>query len=427
MKLRKYQSEIVDYIESSIAFGSTRVIAEAPTGSGKSLMISELCKRFSADKVLILVNVSKLVMQISEHLDEVGVDHSILKSGMEDKFDEEKRVQIVMEQTYHSRKKKLVLNGSILIRDEHHIGYSGDRFSSLVREMDPRAIIGFSATPYDNYGVKIPGYELASFTSVKDLTEHHYLMPADTIVPKSGQFIDLQSIKTSADYSESELDNLLNNNEYNSSVVEAYKEHIGFKKTIVFVSGIEHAKDLAAEFSANGIQCEALHSKLSAKEQKQYMDEFRGVGLGEIDVLVTVSMLTTGFDMPSCNCVINCRPTKVRSLYEQMIGRVLRLDGDPLSRATIIDMCRGTTTHGLYDEKYEPKPTKEEAKLEAKRLRQPIIDYMLRDKPYIEVTSERCEDALEDVLIDKSGTYLKDNTNTSHSLIIIQTSKQKEI
>jgi len=406
MKLRKYQQEIIDYIEASVAFGSTKIIVEAPTGSGKSLLISELCKSYPDDKIVILVNVSKLIGQISEHLSVVGVEHSILKSGMEDDFDETKRVQLVMEQTYHARKKKVKLSADIIIRDEHHIGYAGDRFTQLHKELAPRVTIGFSATPYDSFGVAIPGYEIASFVSIKSLTKQGYLMPAHTFIPRFGQNIDLASIKTSADYSESELDNLLNNPEYNQGVVSLYKEYQGGEKAIVFVSGIEHAEELAKEFKKNGVACEALHSKLTAKEQQSYMDRFKNVTFDSIDVLVSVSMLTTGFDMPDCNAVFNCRPTKVRSLYVQMIGRVLRTNGDYEEEASIYDCCRATTDHGLYDSEFVIEKDRHAAKKTAKAQRLDIIDYMLNvcvfdvvpvNDKYIEMAYEeqRTDDSVE--------------------------------
>jgi len=376
MKLRKYQSEAVEYVEASAAFGSTKIIIDAPTGSGKSLMISELCKRFSHERINILVNVSKLVGQISKHLTEVGVDHSILKSGMEDDYDESKRVQIFMEQTYDKRKDKISAKAGIIIRDEHHIGFTGTRFNSIVSAVRPKLIVGFSATPYDSYGVALPGYELATFADIKKLTKDGYLMDAQTFVPRFGQQINLSKIGKSSDYSESELDDLLNNDEYNSSVADEYVGWFG-RKAILFVSGTQHAEDMTKMFQDKGIKAMKLHSKMTKVEQATAMDSFQGRAVFTTDVLITVSMLTTGFDMPECSMVINCRPTKVRSLYVQMIGRVLRPHwGDPLMEAVILDCCRATTEHGLYDEPFTIHKDRVSAKTERKRRSEPIIDYI---------------------------------------------------
>jgi len=202
-------------------------------------------------------------------------------------------------------------------------------------------------------------------------------MPAQTMITKVGQYIDLTGIGKSGDYSESELDEVLNNPEYNKGVVSAYISHSEGKKAIVFVSGVEHADDLAEEFRKKGVACQTLHSKTTAKMNEMHMREFRHepLSVDRVDVLVTVSMLTTGFDMPACNMIINSRPTKIRSLYTQMIGRVLRPDGSSKT-ALILDCCQSTMTHGLYDEEFNISDSKPTAKVERKRVAEPVVSYL---------------------------------------------------
>ena len=429
MKLRRYQSEAVEYVEASVAFGSKKIIIDAPTGSGKSLMISELCKRFKDENIIILVNVSKLIGQISDHLTIVGIDHSILKSGMEDKYDEGKRVQIFMEQTYDARKDKISVDAGIIIRDEHHIGFTGTRFNSLVSAVRPKLIVGFSATPYDQHGVALPGYETASFTDIKKLTADGHLMGAQTFIPRFAQKINLSKIGKSSDYSESELDDLLNNDEYNKSVALAYQGWYG-KKAILFVSGVQHAEDMNAMFIKEGIKSKVLHSKMSKVDQASTMASFRGRAIFPTDVLITVSMLTTGFDMPECSMVINCRPTKVRSLYVQMIGRVLRPNDDPLATAVILDCCRVTTEHGLYDEPFTIHKDKLEAKTERKRASEPIIDYIsAKHDKQITITKGLLNKEFKSVKRDMSqiGTMWRfENADRARELLI-ETSRLYEL
>jgi len=144
-------------------------------------------------------------------------------------------------------------------------------------------------------------------------------------------------------------------------------------KAIGFVSGIEHAEDLAKKFREEGIVAYGYHSKNNSEYNLELMHGFEH---GEIDVLISVSSLTTGFDMPDCNMILNMRPTKVRSLYIQMNGRVLRPDGDPLARAIIIDCAQGVNLHGLYDEPFDIYKTKSEASEERKRRSEPIVSYI---------------------------------------------------
>jgi len=376
MKLRPYQQEIVDYCEGALAFGSTRIAIDAQTGAGKSVIIAELCRIRSSDKIVISVNISKLVMQLSSHLDAMGIKHSILKSGMDERYDENERVQIWMDQTFDKRAAKINFKADLVIKDELHIGVSGERFKKLIAKVQPSAIVGTSATPYDGFGVALKDYELCSFTDIKSLTDSGFLMPADTIICKAGQSIDLDAIKTSGDYSDSELDDLLGNDEYRQSVVEAYMEHASGKKAIVFVSGISQCDELARVFSENGVSVGSVHSKQTAKSNELMMDAFEGKSMDDISVLVSMGKLTTGWDFPDCNVIINCRPTKIRSLYTQMIGRVLRTTKESSDRALILDMCRSTTDHGLYNEPFIVYATKKEAKEETYRCRENVIDYM---------------------------------------------------
>lgn len=375
MRLRKYQQEIVDYIDASVAFGSNKLMVEAPTGSGKTVIIGALCNLFKKDRIVISANVSKIIHQIANHID----DCSLLKSGSEEHFDATKRVQVVMEQTWYSRRDSVHLDADIVIRDEGHIGTSGDRFTELIEKLQPRVEIGFSATPYDKDGVALPGYEVVQGPSVKELTRDGYLMPADTYVTRFGYSIDLSNIGKNGEYSEPELDSVLNNEDYNTNVAEAYLELGKGQKAIAFVSGIQHAEDLAAKMREKGIRAAVYHSKMTQSDRDYVMQCYIFQSLlneERIDVLVSVSSLTTGFDFPDCNVVLNCRPTKVRSLYVQMMGRVLRPVDDQTQRATIIDCCQATKEHGLYDEPFKIHKTKEAAKGERAKRSEPVIDYM---------------------------------------------------
>ena len=121
------------------------------------------------------------------------------------------------------------------------------------------------------------------------------------------------------------------------------------KKTIVFASGIAHAEALAQEFgkfTPSGV----VHSKKSDEENTQTMEQFRR---GEIKVLCSMNQLTTGFSEEDIEVGIICRPTKVRRLWAQMVGRIMRTH-ESKERGIILDFGQCTSEFGLYNEAYEP-------------------------------------------------------------------------
>jgi len=377
MKLRPYQQEILDQVEAESAFGSDRMIVSLCTGGGKSLVISSLCSQLNDAKIVILTNITKLIGQIADHLDEVGLDYSILKAGIDDKFDPTKRIQLVMEQTLHAR--DITLVADVIIKDEFHLGWNGDRYKDIVKQSACSLEIGFSATAYDQSGVALPGYHLIKGLNTNQATKAGYLTPAKTYIAKFTKDIDLSEIGSSGDYSANELDGVINNDAYNQAVVDAYTKLPSMvRRTIAFVSSVDHSDALAAMFNHNGIKCKSVHSK-NTNEARFEDEEDSLLAVDEIkdyEVIVSVNKIAIGFDDTSINTVINCRPTKIKSLYYQMIGRALRLH-EGKEFVDILDCAKATIAHGFYDTIFNPSVDKVAAKKQSKEMELSIIDYML--------------------------------------------------
>ena len=411
MKLRKYQQDILDNIDAERAFGSSKLVVDLTVGGGKSLVISSLCKQYPDEKVVILTNITKLIGQIASHLDEVGVDYSILKAGLEGKFDPSKRVQLVMEQTLHAR--DIDLAADIIIRDEGHVGTSGDRYKSIVKSSGCDLEVLFSGTCYDSFGVQLDGYDLVKGLTTKEATSQGYLTPAITHIAKFTKDLDFSDIGASGDYSANELDEVINNDSYNLAVVDAYKLLPKQpRRTIVFVSSIEHSDALAAMFNSNDIAAKSVHSKNTEEacfEQPSDDGLLIEVESRDIEVIISVNKIAIGFDDTSINTMINCRPTKVRSLYHQMCGRAIRLHSGQES-VDILDCSRATVEHGFYDLEYVAQPNRIEARKLAKLHKTEIVDYALSqsdtDIPLI-VDSDGLEALVISLASDESIDGLK--------------------
>jgi superfamily II DNA or RNA helicase len=133
--------------------------------------------------------------------------------------------------------------------------------------------------------------------------------------------VDLSKVATSGnDFSVAELEKLVNTPWRNQMIVKAWIENASTRRTIAFVTGIQHAKDLAHEFQKAGVPAEAVWGDDPERERK-----LKAHKRGDIQVLVNAMLLVTGYDDPGVSCIIMARPTKSQTLFVQAIGRGLRL------------------------------------------------------------------------------------------------------
>lgn len=350
-KLRPYQQEAIDKIDGFLMFGEGReAVLEAPTSFGKSHIIAEICRNNS--NVVVLTNITKLIYQTSDLFDRINIPHSIVKANL---AKEPKvvgnNVILAMQQTLASRK-ELNFKCNILVVDERHISFGSPTMKEIEERLNPKRIIGLSATPFDANGYCLKDVEIIRTTDIDDLTDNGFLCPIETYVAQFSEKLDFSDLDIGAngDYSEPQLSKIVNTKSYNDEVFKCWSEVARSKKTIVFSSGIDHAEALCELFNLNGIKAGVVHSKYSEKENQETMDKFER---NEIQVLTSMSQLTTGFSMDDIECGIMCRPTKVRRLFSQCVGRLMRTNKGK-DKALFLDFGQCTKEFGLYNEPYEP-------------------------------------------------------------------------
>ena len=420
MQLRPYQARAVqDAIFESEMDGKKQVILEAPTSAGKSLMMSELASQLSG-RVLILVNITALIDQIADHLDELSIPYSILKAGYEDKFDPTQRIHLVMSQTFYARKDNIDL-GKIdyIIQDECHKEWLTSRTLSVLQKYNPITRFGFSGTPYDESGYALQNSDSHIQTiSIPELQANGWVSPLKYFIPKWSEKINYDELRSSgSDYSGAAIDELIATDSYANLVVQSMNQMNAKElKTIVFANSIEHADKLAKALNNNGYKAYAYHSENDNKEADLVLESFRtnkpislidesslfgsddtaSGGVIDVRCLVSVSKVAIGFDVPDIDLGVLCRPTKVLSLYRQLTGRVLRAHHNK-EYGIILDLAGCVSRHGFHDEPYSP-PVKgdKRALLRAQEtLSAPIIEHIVNDEP-TEVTRELIVTAVEE-------------------------------
>jgi superfamily II DNA or RNA helicase len=360
MNLRNYQIEAIQKLRKAIASGHKKVILCAPTGAGKTVIFSEMC-RGAIEKgktVMILTDRSELLTQAGGALNRLKIMPEYIQS-FTTHFNKHPIYVAMVETIYRRLLKKEYLDMfkhlDLLILDEAHKQTFTKLFSFI---NEKTVVIGTTATPYrqsnqeslDKYYTKI-----VNVIDVKELIEHGYLAK-----PKYyGVEIDLHGVKTcGGDYDAESLARMYSNTKLYKGVLSNYLKIVKDKKTLVFCSSISSSKELCNEFENYGLDIKHIDAGTSHDERKEILQWFKDTPKA---ILSNVGLFTTGFDEPSTECIVLYRATKSLSLFLQMCGRGSRTTNEKKD-FTILDFGNNVLTHGFWDDPREWSLKKKEKK-----------------------------------------------------------------
>ncbi len=326
-KLYPYQQSMVSQARKHIADGAKGVLIQSPPGSGKSIIIAEIAK-LATDKenhVMFLIHRKELADQIAD---------TFRQHEVNDRY-----VTIMTVGKVANRLGKLP-KPSIIITDETHHSRAStyrkiyDYYNDAIR-------LGFTATPWrmsgkgflDIYDVMVEGQ------SVNWLIDKNFLAPYDYYAPT---LADVDKLKKSStgDYTKQSMDESVK--AIFGDVATHYNKLAAGKKSIVYAHSIEASRRMALEFQRAGINAIHADSLTPAKERTEIMNGFKD---GTIQVLCNVDLISEGFNVPDCSCVIMIRPTASLVLYLQQAMRSMRYQ--PNKKAIIIDHVGNYMRHGL--------------------------------------------------------------------------------
>jgi hypothetical protein len=182
--------------------------------------------------------------------------------------------------------------------------------------------MGFTATPNRGDGVRLVDvFEKIVYTmDARKAIDAGYLVPVKSYAVATTTNLD-DVASRGGDFVIGQLAAAVNTNDRNGRIVKAYLQHTPGLKALVFTASVEHARDLAEQFVADGVNAEWASGETPREEREKIVREFRGDG---IDVLVNCGLYLEGFDVPSVQVILNARPTKSTTLYTQITGRALR-------------------------------------------------------------------------------------------------------
>lgn len=317
-QLFDYQQKLVNQARDALAQGNKGVLIVSPPGSGKSVVIAQIAKLTTQkqNRVLFFVHRKELVNQIKNTFKKEGVNLKLCT------------ISTVMKIANHVAE---IPQPSLIIIDEAH----HTRASSYIKILNyfknvPR--LGFTATPWRMNGM---GFEdiytkMIRGPQVQWLIDHHRL--ADYVyVSRSLGKNNLLKTSSTGDYTKSSMDSFIKSVNF-GNMIETYKRFAKNRKTIVYAPSIISANLIADQFNSFNFKAIEVDSKTSKTKRDEIMNGFRQ---GKIKILVNVDLISEGFDVPDCSCVIMLRPTKSLVLYLQQTMRCMRYQ--PNKKAVIID------------------------------------------------------------------------------------------
>lgn len=330
LTLRPYQRECLEAIHKLHSQGKHRQLISLPTAAGKTIVFSHLIKQVGG-RTLVLAHTCELLDQARDKIKMVcpGLEVGLVNSRSKC-FDAPVVISSVQAASVPANLANLAAQGfDLVIADEcHHFAAESPRkvLSHLgFGEGTTRLLTGFSATCFradgDGKGLGEVFDIVAYERSIKEMIDDGYLCTPRGL--KIATDIDFSKVKTAdGDFQAASLAKIMDTPEMNEIVVNAYRDNAGNSSAICFGVNVEHAIRLSEQFSSAGISSKAIYGEMPRQERAAILNEYLS---GSITVLCNCHMLTEGFDAPHTSCVIVAKPTRSRGLYQQMVGRGLRL------------------------------------------------------------------------------------------------------
>lgn len=323
MELRPYQKESFDAVLKQWDDGILKTLLVLPTGCGKTIVfakITEECVR-RGDRVLILAHRGELLEQAADKLKKATGLMSAVEKADQSCIGSWYRVVVGSVQTLMRTKRLAGFSSdyfdTIIIDEAHHA--ISDSYQRVLEHFGHAKVLGVTATP-DRGDMKNLGSVFESlayeYTLPKAIKEG-YLSPIKAVtIPLK---LDLSGVSVQAgDFRASDIDTALD--PYLKQIAKEMQHYCKDRKTVVFLPLVKTSQKFRDILNSEGFRAAEVNGE--SADRTEILDDF---DKGKYNVLCNSMLLTEGWDCPSVDCVIVLRPTKVRGLYCQMVGRGTRL------------------------------------------------------------------------------------------------------
>lgn len=326
MEMRPYQQSARSAIHAEWDQGRNRTLAVMPTGTGKTIVFAGVAEDQvrAGERVLIMAHRGELLDQASDKIYRTTGLRSAVEKADESCLDSWYRIVVGSVQSLQrqARLDKFPEDyfGTIIIDEAHHAITDG--YQRVLQHFPGAHILGVTATP-DRGDMRNLGEVFDSLAYEYKLTQaiaDGYLcrIMAQTIPLQ----LDISSVQMSGgDFAVQGLGTALD--PYLEQIAAEMEKACSGRKTVVFLPLVKTSQKFRDILNAHGFRAAEVNGE--SPDRHEVLQDFDA---GKYNVLCNSMLLTEGWDCPSVDCVIVLRPTKVRSLYSQMIGRGTRLSPD---------------------------------------------------------------------------------------------------
>ena len=346
MELRPYQQQAKDAIFSEWENGIKKTLLVLPTGCGKTIVfakVAEECVK-GGSRVLILAHRGELLDQAA---DKIGKSTGL---GCATEKAEQTCIgswfRIVVGSVQSMMREKRLNQfpnnyfNTIIIDEAHHC--ISESYQKVLRHFPDAEVLGVTATPdrgdMQNLGTVFESlaYEYTLPRAIKE----GYLSPIKAVtIPLK---IDMSAVGVQAgDFKSGDIATALD--PYLESIAEEMEKYCSDKKTVVFLPLVKTSQKFRDILNNHGFRAAEVNG--DSKDRAEILEAF---DKDQYNVLCNSMLLTEGWDCPSVDCIVVLRPTKVRSLYCQMVGRGTRLSPETnKDHLLLLDFLWHTERHEL--------------------------------------------------------------------------------
>jgi len=343
MQLRDYQVEAITNVKKSFLNDAKSVLLTLPTGAGKTVIFSQITKlaKSKGSNVLILVHRKELIDQAGDKLTKANVKYGIIAAGHKPI---DSNVQVASVQTLINRLNNLWIPSIIIIDEAHHAVASS--WQKVFNHYKDTLKLGVTATPMRMTGAGLGEVfdDLIVGSTIPELVELGHLAKHEVYAPPNK--LNLDKIRTiRGDFNKKEVEDELDKVDIVGDAVDNYRKLGKNKPAIAFCISVKHGQYVTNKFKEAGYTAELITGSMKSDDRKTLVDNFKN---GKVQILVSIDVVSEGFDVENCSVAILLRPTQSEGLYIQQVGRVLR--PEPNKTAIVLDHVGNTKRHGFVDD-----------------------------------------------------------------------------
>lgn len=345
-QLRPYQAEAKQAILSAWSEGYQKTLLVLPTGCGKTVVFSSVAEEQvnKGHRVLIMAHRGELLTQAADKLmDATGLE-SVLEKAESSSLGSSVPVTVGSVQSL-AQEKRLARFPSdyfqdIIVDEAHHC--LSDSYKRVLNHFPKANILGVTATP-DRGDMKNLGefFDNKAYEySMNEAIREGYLCPIKAqMIPLE---LDISNVGVSnGDYAVGEIGSALE--PYLHQIALEMLRYCKGRKTVVFLPLIKTSQKFCQMLNNIGLSAAEVNG--DSADRAEVLADFEA---GKYDVLCNSMLLTEGWDCPSVDCIVVLRPTKVRGLYQQMVGRGMRLSPETgKEHLLLLDFLWMTERHDL--------------------------------------------------------------------------------